>query len=135
MNHTWSALQRAFHCLIIGMGSSFAVLWYPVAAIYHVLFVQPVSLCNMGGIGCFVCVVCMVVVYTDTSYNRFKGYGHDKASYLMELDMAGYGFWVLPDVWIVHINHGTPQWKEQQTAIEVLIITFLLSYACREGFL
>jgi len=42
---------------------------------------------------------------------RFKGYGHDKASFFVELDILNYKIFVLPDVWTIHVNHGTPSWK------------------------
>ncbi|XP_022240712.1 LARGE xylosyl- and glucuronyltransferase 2-B-like isoform X1 [Limulus polyphemus] len=36
---------------------------------------------------------------------RFRGYGMDKITYIMELCAAGYQFVVLPDVWITHLPH------------------------------
>lgn len=36
---------------------------------------------------------------------RFRGYGMDKITYIMELYAAGYQFVVLPDVWITHLPH------------------------------
>lgn len=36
---------------------------------------------------------------------RFKGYGMNKISHVMELSLLGYKFVVLPNVWIVHRYH------------------------------
>jgi len=39
---------------------------------------------------------------------RFQGYGHNKAEHAYELSARGYTFFVLPDAFVCHINHGTP---------------------------
>jgi len=41
---------------------------------------------------------------------RFSGYGNDKSSYTYELVAAGFSFVVLPDVFIIHNEHGPPLW-------------------------
>lgn len=41
---------------------------------------------------------------------RLKGYGFDKNFHTWHLALAGYSFWVLPDVFVVHINHPVASW-------------------------
>jgi len=45
---------------------------------------------------------------------RFIGYGNDKSSHAYELAVAGFTFTVLPDPFIIHKNHPTPAWRENQ---------------------
>eukprot|EP00164_Ancoracysta_twista_P002249 GFYU01002971.1.p1 GENE.GFYU01002971.1~~GFYU01002971.1.p1 ORF type:complete len:649 (+),score=146.51 GFYU01002971.1:144-2090(+) len=45
---------------------------------------------------------------------RFVGYGHDKSSHAYELAKAGYKFFVLPEAFVIHIDHGVPKWREQR---------------------
>ena len=43
---------------------------------------------------------------------RFVGYGNDKTSYTLELLAAGFEFVVLPESFILHVEHGTPRWRK-----------------------
>jgi hypothetical protein len=41
---------------------------------------------------------------------RLKGYGFDKNFHAYHLALAGYQFWVLPDQFVVHVNHPSTSW-------------------------
>lgn len=41
---------------------------------------------------------------------RLKGYGFDKNSHVFTLATAGYDFIVLPDPFVIHMNHETADW-------------------------
>jgi len=45
------------------------------------------------------------------SDERFRGYGHDKEAHIYELAKAGYEFFVLPSVFVVHVHHPDTAWK------------------------
>lgn len=50
------------------------------------------------------------LIYIPTAlrfWEKFRGFGCDKASWMEELALARYNFFVLPDVWITHRNHKT----------------------------
>ncbi|OQR75959.1 glycosyltransferase protein LARGE2-like, partial [Tropilaelaps mercedesae] len=38
-------------------------------------------------------------------WEKFSGYGMNKISHMAELRVAGYKFWVAPDVWLIHVPH------------------------------
>eukprot|EP00945_MAST-04E_sp_MAST-4E-sp1_P003321 g3321.t1 len=42
---------------------------------------------------------------------RFSGYGHDKSSHIFDLYMQDYKFIVLPEAFVIHIEHGVPGWR------------------------
>lgn len=42
---------------------------------------------------------------------RFVGYGFDKVGYIAELFFAKFQFMVLPNVFIIHVDHGIPSWR------------------------
>ncbi|KAK4536179.1 hypothetical protein CDCA_CDCA07G2204 [Cyanidium caldarium] len=47
--------------------------------------------------------------------DRFVGYGWNKQSFVKELSMAGYHFYVMPESFLLHINHPyTPQRNQQK---------------------
>jgi hypothetical protein len=49
------------------------------------------------------------------------GYGYDKVSHTTQLHAAGYTFKVLPDVWIIHAEHGTPEWRGKGDLVRVRV--------------
>ena len=55
----------------------------------------------------------MLVDRKDTpKYDRrFSGYGHDKSSHTFQLYLEGFQFVVLPEAFVVHIDHGVPSWR------------------------
>eukprot|EP01088_Endostelium_zonatum_P019184 TRINITY_DN6495_c0_g1_i1.p1 TRINITY_DN6495_c0_g1~~TRINITY_DN6495_c0_g1_i1.p1 ORF type:complete len:772 (-),score=109.98 TRINITY_DN6495_c0_g1_i1:74-2389(-) len=52
---------------------------------------------------------------------RFAVYGYDKVSYSTELDRAGYIFKVVPDVFIIHTEHGVPVWRSKGDLVRVRV--------------
>jgi len=42
----------------------------------------------------------------------FVGYGNDKTSYTYELVAAGFDFYVAPNSFIFHLDHGLPSWRQ-----------------------
>jgi hypothetical protein len=42
---------------------------------------------------------------------RFIGYGYDKVAQATELNAAGYRFFGLPEVFVIHYDHGVPKWR------------------------
>jgi len=52
---------------------------------------------------------------------RFVGYGYDKVSHTTRLHAAGYRFAVLPDVFIIHAEHGIPQWRGKGDLVRVRV--------------
>ncbi len=42
---------------------------------------------------------------------RFVGYGFDKVQHIAELHFAGFKFMVLPEVYVIHLDHGVPPWR------------------------
>jgi hypothetical protein len=49
----------------------------------------------------------------------FVGYGHDKAEHSYELEAAGYVNTIVPNDFVVHLNHETPRWRQEQRYEEV----------------
>jgi len=47
---------------------------------------------------------------TELFDERLKGYGFDKNTHVFALAAAGYQFFVLPDPFIIHVNHEVVQW-------------------------
>ena len=66
---------------------------------------------------------------------RFSGYGHDKSSHTYHLHLAGYNFIVLPDAFVVHIDHGVPTWRNNanKTRIWVNWYSFALEKEAKFG--
>ena len=52
---------------------------------------------------------------------RFSGYGHDKSSHTYHLHLAGYNFIVLPEAFVVHIDHGVPKWRNNANKTRIWI--------------
>ncbi|EFA86299.1 putative glycosyltransferase [Heterostelium album PN500] len=48
---------------------------------------------------------------TELFDERFKGYGFDKNSHVFTMAVSGYRFIVLPNAFIIHINHPTSTWE------------------------
>ncbi|KAM9967169.1 hypothetical protein ACTFIR_007408 [Dictyostelium discoideum] len=46
---------------------------------------------------------------------RLKGYGFDKNSHTFGMAAAGFDFVVLPDAWIIHMNHVSKPWEGADT--------------------
>ncbi len=51
---------------------------------------------------------------------RFIGYGYDKVSQITELHQAGYTFMVVPNVFIIHWDHGTPKWRNKGDLVRIV---------------
>lgn len=53
----------------------------------------------------------VVIPRTAPRYDeRFVGYGNDKVSHAYELFLARFRFVVLPNVFLIHMEHPPPQW-------------------------
>lgn len=52
---------------------------------------------------------------------RFVGYGFDKVSHSTELNAAGYSFFVMPDTFIIHAEHGVPGWRGKGDFVRVRV--------------
>jgi hypothetical protein len=39
------------------------------------------------------------------------GYGFDKVQHAAELHFGGFQFLGVPDVFIIHMDHGSPPWR------------------------
>ena len=64
-----------------------------------------------------------------------SGYGHDKSSHTYHLHLAGYKFIVIPDAFVVHIDHGVPTWRNNanKTRIWVNWYSFALEKEAQLG--
>ncbi len=62
-------------------------------------------------LGSFVCSFVCLFVCLSRWDERFVGYGYDKVSHTTALSIARYTFYVLPDVFIIHAEHGVPGWR------------------------
>lgn len=51
-------------------------------------------------------------------WNGFTGYGYNKLSWIMELNLAGYSFHVLPSCFLIHINHPGRQGRWPKSAMQ-----------------
>jgi hypothetical protein len=52
---------------------------------------------------------------------RFSGYGHDKSSHTFHLNMAGFQFVVLPEAFVVHMDHGVPAWRNEANTTRIWV--------------
>eukprot|EP01132_Coremiostelium_polycephalum_P009281 gene9281-11376_t len=65
------------------------------------------------------------LVYRKSQINdydqRLKGYGWDKNSHTFGMAAAGFKFIVLPEGWIVHMDHPTKAWEGTDTYSEQMV--------------
>ena len=69
-------------------------------------------------------IVCLFfnVVLTYLVHIIFNsGYGHDKSSHTYHLHLAGYKFIVIPDAFVVHIDHGVPTWRNNANKTRIWV--------------
>ena len=53
--------------------------------------------------------------------HRFSGYGHDKSSHTYHLHLSGFHFIVLPEAFVVHIDHGVPTWRNEANKTRIWV--------------
>mmetsp|Transcript_13887 Transcript_13887/g.44486 ORF Transcript_13887/g.44486 Transcript_13887/m.44486 type:complete len:715 (+) Transcript_13887:44-2188(+) len=60
--------------------------------------------------------------------DKFVGYGQDKVSHAYELSLADYRFVVLPDVFVIHLDHPVPKWRSDQNVTRVWVNWYSFVY-------
>jgi Glycosyl-transferase for dystroglycan len=72
---------------------------------------------------------------------RFRGYGFDKNSHMFFLAVRAFEYWVLPDVFAIHVNHPVTNWggalagnHEQQWDALALLCRFFIEVRAAFGF-
>ena len=53
---------------------------------------------------------------------RFVGYGFDKVQHAAELHFGGFQFVGVPDVFIVHMDHGSPPWRGKGDHVLIIVL-------------
>jgi glycosyltransferase involved in cell wall biosynthesis len=53
-------------------------------------------------------------------WEHFTGYGRDKYSWVKEVSVAGFHFYVSPDMFLIHINHDRSKQQDQTTERSVI---------------
>ena len=65
---------------------------------------------------------------------RFSGYGHDKSSHIYELYARGYNFIVLPEAFVIHIEHGVPHWRNTANKTRIWVNWYAFALQKEEQF-
>ena len=65
---------------------------------------------------------------------RFSGYGHDKSSHIFELYMRGYNLIVLPEAFVIHIEHGVPHWRNTANKTRIWVNWYSFALQKEEQF-